>query len=52
MKELFALGRKHGLSSHNASYLSLAMTMGLPLATLDEKIKKAAKKAGVPLLKG
>jgi len=52
MKELFALGRKHGLSSYDASYLSLAMTMGLPLATLDKKMKIAAKKAGVPLLKG
>ena len=50
MKELFALGRKHGLSSYDASYLSLAMTMGLPLATLDEKMKIAAGNAGVSLL--
>jgi predicted nucleic acid-binding protein len=50
MKELFSLGWKHGFSGYDASYLSLAMTMGLPLATLDEKMKIAAGNAGVSLL--
>jgi predicted nucleic acid-binding protein len=50
MTELNSLGRKHGLSSYDASYLSLAMKTGLPLATLDEKLKRSARRAGVALL--
>lgn len=49
INELYSLGRKHGLSSYDASYLSLAMKTGLPLATLDEKMKRSARKAGVAL---
>ena len=33
--------------SYDASYLELALRSGLPLATLDEDLKRAAKKAGV-----
>jgi predicted nucleic acid-binding protein len=51
MTELYSLGRKHGLSSYDASYLWLAMRKGLPLATLDEKLKKSAKRAGVSIYK-
>lgn len=51
MTELYSLGRKHGLSSYDASYLSLAMRTGLPLATLDEKLKKSARRAGVALVR-
>jgi predicted nucleic acid-binding protein len=44
------LGRQFGLSSYDASYLELAMREGCPLATLDEKLRIAAKKSGVPLM--
>ena len=44
------LGRQFGLSSYDASYLELAMREGCPLATLDEKLRSAAKKSGVPLM--
>jgi predicted nucleic acid-binding protein len=44
------LGRQFGLSSYDASYLELAMREGCPLATLDEKLRSAAKKCGVPLM--
>ncbi len=50
MTELLALGRSAGLSSHDASYLDLAMRQGLPLATLDRKLIEAAKKMDVPNL--
>lgn len=40
--------RDHNLSSYDASYLELAMRPGLPLATLDEKLRTAAKAVGVP----
>src|SRR5512139_2357501 len=41
MKDLLALARAHDLSSYDASYLELAMKKGLPLATLDKKLKHA-----------
>ena len=44
------LARAHKLSAYDASYLELAMRRGLPLATLDEKLKAAAAVVGVPLL--
>jgi predicted nucleic acid-binding protein len=41
------LARRHKLSAYDASYLEVALRRGLPLATLDEDLQKAAKKAGV-----
>ncbi len=43
------LARRYKLSSYDASYLELALRSGLPLATLDEDLQKAAKKAGVKM---
>lgn len=43
------LARRYRLSSYDASYLELAMREGLPLATLDKDLKKAAGKAGAGL---
>ncbi len=47
--ETMHLARAHNLSSYDASYLELAMRLGLPLATLDGKLKTAAKALGVLL---
>jgi len=44
------LARDYKLSTYDACYLELAERMGLPLATLDADLKKAAKKAGVALV--
>lgn len=41
------LARRYRLSAYDASYLELALREGLPLATLDEDLQKAAKRAGV-----
>ena len=41
------LARVYSLSSYDAAYLELAVREFLTLATLDEKLVKAAKKAGV-----
>ena len=41
------LARRYKLSAYDASYLELALRTGLPLASLDEDLQKAAKKAGV-----
>ena len=43
------LARTHRLSVYDASYLELAIPLGLPLATLDRRLKSAAASAGVPL---
>jgi predicted nucleic acid-binding protein len=47
--EILALAREHGLSTYDATYLYLAMRRGLPLATMNELLRQAASKAGVPL---
>ena len=41
------VARRYALSSYDASYLELALRAGLPLATLDVDLAKAARKAGV-----
>lgn len=41
------LARRYKLSAYNASYLELALRLGLPLASLDQDLQNAAKKAGV-----
>jgi predicted nucleic acid-binding protein len=46
--ELLSLGRAHPLCAYDAAYLELALRRGLPLATLDDKLKAAASAAGVP----
>ncbi|SIO66225.1 Predicted nucleic acid-binding protein, contains PIN domain [Singulisphaera sp. GP187] len=43
------LARAQNLSAYDAAYLELAMRRGLPLATLDEKLRAAAKSVGVLL---
>jgi predicted nucleic acid-binding protein len=47
---LAALGRRHELSSYDASYLALAQRLGAGLATLDRPLAGAAVRAGVHLL--
>ena len=44
-----SLARSYKLSSYDAAYLELAVREGLPLATLDGHLLKAAKKAGVDI---
>jgi predicted nucleic acid-binding protein len=44
------LCRRYGLSSYDAAYLDLAIRRGLPLATLDDDLRAAARKAGVDVL--
>jgi predicted nucleic acid-binding protein len=44
-----ALARAYKLSTYDAAYLELALREGLPLASLDKDLIKAAKKANVQL---
>jgi len=47
LSDTLQLARRYRLSAYDASYLELALREGIPLATLDENLQKAAKKAGV-----
>jgi len=47
-----ALGRAYKLSSYDAAYLELAIRKGVPLATLDRFLVKAADKVGVEIYEG
>src|SRR5271154_6308582 len=47
---LLALCRTHRLTSYDAIYLDLAIRRNLPLATLDDALRKSAKKLGVSLV--
>ncbi|WP_319653963.1 type II toxin-antitoxin system VapC family toxin [Acidithiobacillus ferridurans] len=43
------LARRYKLSAYDAAYLELSLRTGLPLATLDVNLEKAATTAGVPI---
>jgi len=47
MSAALALAREHGLSAYDAAYLELAIRAGAPVATLDNVLRAAARKAGV-----
>ncbi|WP_202966629.1 type II toxin-antitoxin system VapC family toxin [Cellvibrio sp. OA-2007] len=44
-----SLARAYKLSSYDAAYLELALREGLPIATLDQDLLKAALKANVKI---
>lgn len=45
--DLLMLARTHRLSAYDAAYLELALRLPAPLATLDRRLRAAAKAAGV-----
>lgn len=53
-RELFPrvvpLARRHQLTVYDACYLELAVRSALPLAALDDALRRAAERDGVPLL--
>lgn len=46
-ESLFAIGERHGLTAYDAAYLELAQRRGIPLATADNGLQRAARAAGV-----
>lgn len=46
---VISIARAYKLTSYDASYLELAIRDGLPLATLDSDLRKAARKASVDI---
>ncbi|MFA4966118.1 MAG: type II toxin-antitoxin system VapC family toxin [Thermoleophilia bacterium] len=51
MDGLLQLAHGTGLSLCDAGYLELAATQGLPLASLDKGLRRAARQVGVALVK-
>lgn len=51
LHEILELSRRYRLSAYDASYLELSLRSGLPLATLDADLRRAAGTAGVKLFK-
>lgn len=49
---MVTLARAHGLTAYDAAYLEIALRTGLPLATLDGQLNRAAKAAGVAVMIG
>ncbi len=50
LHEVLALARAEGLTTYDASYLELAMRLGVPLATQDKELRRAAENLGTPVL--
>jgi predicted nucleic acid-binding protein len=47
---VLTLARAHELTVYDAAYLELAQRQGIPLATLDSDLVRAARAEGVPLI--
>ncbi len=50
ISNIVTLARKHRLTSYDAFYLYLVHDMGLPLATVDKALRKAAAKEKILVL--
>ena len=50
LDEVLALARAERLTTYDASYLELAMRLGVPLATQDKELRQAAERLGTPVL--
>ncbi len=48
--DVMALARDLGLSTYDASYLNVALRHGLPIATLDRNLRKAARRCHVAVV--
>jgi predicted nucleic acid-binding protein len=47
---VIALAEKHRLTAYDAAYLELVLRTGLPIATLDGDLRRAALAEGVPIV--
>jgi predicted nucleic acid-binding protein len=47
--DVLTIARAQNLSVYDASYLELALRSGLPMATLDDRLRSAAAAVGIPL---
>jgi predicted nucleic acid-binding protein len=50
--QVLPLARRYRLAVYDAAYLELALRSGLPLASIDRRLEKAARAAGIELASG
>jgi predicted nucleic acid-binding protein len=50
-EQILSVARQQNLTEYDAAYIELALRTGLPLATLDGKVKQAARLVGVSLVR-
>jgi len=48
--QILSVARQNGLTEYDAAYVELALREALPLATLDEKLRRVAMRVGVTLV--
>ena len=48
-QQILSIARYYSLSTYDAAYLELAVREGLPLATMDDDLRKATNAAGVKI---
>jgi len=49
-EHILSVARQHQLTEYDAAYVELALREALPLATLDDRLRRAARSAGITLL--
>jgi len=49
-EQVLSLARQMDLTAYDATYLALALNEAVPLATLDARLRRAARSAGVALI--
>jgi predicted nucleic acid-binding protein len=50
-EQVLSFARQQQLTEYDAAYLELALREGIPLCTLDDKLRRAARSAGIALVK-
>ncbi len=48
--QILSIARQSGLSEYDAAYVELALREALPLATLGDKLRRAATRVGITLV--
>jgi len=51
LSEVVAISRECGISAYDAAYLDVALRHGAPFATLDKALERAARAAGIEIVK-
>jgi len=52
LRSVLPLAQKHNLTAYDAAYLDLALRQGAPLATFDDRLKKACSSEGIQVFSG
>ena len=50
LERILNIGRNQQISAYDASYMELALRRGLPIATLDSRLKGVAEQLDIPCL--